>query len=304
MKVNLLYTEGDGSFKEQTWEKPPVKSNEIEVRAVMTGVCRSDIDMMNGEFGPLPLNMQGHEGLGQVTAVGSRIKGIRVGDFVATRGEPAFADYYNVRESEFVLVPEAHPRYILEPVACGVNLIAQDLSAVVNRSGSRRRLLIVGSGFLAWCAYNTIKNLSLTFESIEVLGSNNEDLWERHNVLTNVPQHKEYNVIIDVKDNNTVLTNHLLAPQGLWVIACEKPNISRLYFGELLWKAASIIFPSPRNKDFQECMTMARDWIKNDTLNVDKFWSKGYNRKTEWQQAFEDGNNRPQGYSRGYIKWD
>ena len=44
----------------------PLSSISIEVKALMTGVCRSDIDMMNGNFGPLPLEMQGHEGLGEV----------------------------------------------------------------------------------------------------------------------------------------------------------------------------------------------------------------------------------------------
>jgi hypothetical protein len=44
--------------------------------------------------------------------------------------------------------------------------------------------------------------------------------------------------------------------------------------------------------------------IENGLLNVDKFWTQAYNRNTEWQQAFADGADRPDGYSRGYIKWD
>jgi hypothetical protein len=44
--------------------------------------------------------------------------------------------------------------------------------------------------------------------------------------------------------------------------------------------------------------------IQSGELNVDKFWTKCYNRNTEWQQAFADGVDRPNGYSRGYIKWD
>ena len=70
MKVRLLSTDGKGTFQEIDWIKPAITENEIEVKAVLTGVCRSDIDMMNGEFGPLPVNMHGHEGLGQVTKVG------------------------------------------------------------------------------------------------------------------------------------------------------------------------------------------------------------------------------------------
>ena len=58
MKVKLLQTTGKGSFTEVEWDKPAHKPNEIEVKALMTGVCRSDLAMMQGNFGPLPLEMQ------------------------------------------------------------------------------------------------------------------------------------------------------------------------------------------------------------------------------------------------------
>jgi hypothetical protein len=61
--------------------------------------------------------------------------------------------------------------------------------------------------------------------------------------------------------------------------------------------------PSPRAKTFHHCMKLAVSWIERGDLDVDQFWTKGYNRNTEWQQAFEDGFNRPEGYSRGFIKW-
>ena len=125
LRTRLLATDGKGEFVETLWEKPNPKSNEIGVKAVMTGVCRSDIDMMQGNFGPLPLHMQGHEGLARVCEVGADVVNVKVGDIVATRGEPAYADYYNVRDGGFVVVPVAEPKYILEPVACGINLINQ-----------------------------------------------------------------------------------------------------------------------------------------------------------------------------------
>ena len=125
--TRCLQTTGQGYFEEVTYDIPPLTENEICVRAVMTGVCRSDIDMMQGNFGPLPLHMQGHEGLGEVIGIGANITNVKFGDFVATRGEPAYADIYNVRKDEYVQVPEAHPRYILEPVACGINAVDVDL---------------------------------------------------------------------------------------------------------------------------------------------------------------------------------
>ena len=67
MDVKLLVTDGKGKFTETNWTKPEITNDEIEVKAIFTGVCRSDIDMMTGKFGPLPIHMSGHEGLGQVT---------------------------------------------------------------------------------------------------------------------------------------------------------------------------------------------------------------------------------------------
>jgi len=49
MDVNLLITDGKGKFTEVGWSKPEIKDDEIEVKAIMTGVCRSDIDMMTGK---------------------------------------------------------------------------------------------------------------------------------------------------------------------------------------------------------------------------------------------------------------
>jgi D-arabinose 1-dehydrogenase-like Zn-dependent alcohol dehydrogenase len=100
MQVKLLQTLGTGDFSEVMWTKPEITEDEIEVKAIMTGVCRSDIDMMQGNFGPLPIHMQGHEGIGKVIGIGANIRDVSFGDFVATRGEPAYADIYNVRAKE------------------------------------------------------------------------------------------------------------------------------------------------------------------------------------------------------------
>jgi len=67
----VLATEGNGIFYETEYALPDCDEDGIQVRAVLTGVCRSDIDMMQGNFGPLPLGMQGHEGLAQVEKVGN-----------------------------------------------------------------------------------------------------------------------------------------------------------------------------------------------------------------------------------------
>lgn len=297
--IKILHTEGNGNFIESSWNKPSCGDNEITVRAVMTGVCRSDIDMMVGEFGPLPIHMNGHEGLGQVVEVGKNITGVGIGDLVATRGEPAYADVYNVRSNEYVLVPEAHPRYIIEPVACGINVVDQAINDIKSRQGVDSNLLIIGSGFLAWVAFHRLISLNLKF-TIDVLGTSNQELWGDNLLLHTT---SSYDVVIDLSGKYELgteinLTNNALIIDGVGKAVSKSESQSQL------WKACTTVRPSPRTQGFHQCMKDAVWMIENKHLDVDSFWTKGYNRKTEWQQAFADGINRPKGYSRGYIKWD
>jgi D-arabinose 1-dehydrogenase-like Zn-dependent alcohol dehydrogenase len=291
--TRCLQTTGQGYFEEVEYDLPPLTENEICVRAVMTGVCRSDVDMMMGNFGPLPLHMQGHEGLGQVIGIGANITNVKFGDYVATRGEPAYADFYNVRADEYVQVPEAHPRYILEPVACGINAVD------VAYCSRQDKILIIGSGFLAWVAYHTLIKFKHC-ENVDVLGSSNIDLWGDILLLGTT---ESYDVVIDLSGKYELGTEINLNNNALIVDAVGKA-VSREEAQQQLWKAVTTVKPSPRNTNFHQCMKDAVWMIENGYLEVDSFWTRGYNRNIEWQEAFADGKNRPSGYSRGYIKWD
>lgn len=312
MKVRLLHTQGQGEFAETSWDLPDLGDYQIRVQAVMTGVCRSDIDMMKGNFGPLPLHMQGHEGLGRVVAVGSGVNDFRqsevndveVGDYVATRGEPAYADFYNCEYGTYVRVPEAAPRYILEPVACGINIVYQNLSMLrkIKQTRQNPRLAILGTGFLAWVAYHTLRNLKVRYPNTEVIGRSNSDLWSPHCTLSQ-ELHGRYDVIIDLSSNTEYFNQPVFAEQALVIVGSEKSPPVTTSFSNLLWNSCTVSFPSPRNAEFITCMTLARDHVQQGLLDVDRFWTKSYNRDTHWRDAFEDGCNRPQGYSRGYIVW-
>jgi D-arabinose 1-dehydrogenase-like Zn-dependent alcohol dehydrogenase len=295
--TRCLQTKGQGFFEEVEYNKPDIGPNDIEVRAIMTGVCRSDIDMMMGDFGPLPLHMQGHEGLGQVTKIGSDVTGIAKGDFVATRGEPAYADFYNVREHEYVWVPEAHPRYIIEPVACGINVVDQAWQQIRERADGK--ILIIGSGFLAWVAFHRL-TMQRQNVSIDVLGHSNKALWS-NKLLSSTIEH--YDVVIDLSGNYELGTQINLNNNALIIDGVGKA-VTREESQQQLWKACTTVRPSPRTKGFHQCMKDAVWMIENGYLEVDSFWTRSYNRNIEWQQAFADGVNRPSGYSRGYIKWD
>lgn len=295
--AKILYTNGTGQFMEGDWQTPEPKGDEVLVQSLMTGVCRSDIDMMQGSFPALPLHMSGHEGLGRVVAAGPQASDILIGDIVATRGEPAYADYYIARNREYVVVPAVHQRYILEPVACGVNCITQPLEHIKQRAGPDACLLILGSGFLAWVVYHTVQHYGLEF-SVNVVGGSNRQLWgdRLSDTASGV-----YDVVVDLSGGDMVFSKPMVRPEGLVILAAQKTVTTD--FSNLLWNAVTIVCPSPRTERFYDAMVTARDMIMHRSLNVDSFWSRGYNRNTEWQQAFADAVNRPQGYSRGYIYW-
>lgn len=303
--TRILATTGQGNFIETSYECPDSIDDGIIVKNIMTGVCTSDIAMMKGEFGPLPLNMQGHEGLGQVIAVGKNtFTKIKIGDYVATRGEPAYADQYPVREGEYVRVPEAHPRYIIEPVACGINIILGDLTEIQGRSYAidRSKILIVGSGFLAYVAYITLKNVGVEMD-IDVVGRSNLDIWNQEGVELLREPNNGYEVIINLKEEHNWFENSEIINNNGCLIDAVSRAVSKKENEILLWKSVTTTRPSPRRDSFLECMELAVEWIQEGKLNVDNFWTRSYNRDTEWRQAFADGVDRPQGYSRGYIKW-
>jgi len=332
MKTRLFYTTGNRDIIETTWDKPEPTDDQLEVQAVLTGVCRSDIDMFTGDFPMLPKEIQGHEGLGIVTKAGKNLKnscgGARVGDYVATRGEPAFADFYNVNKDEFVVVPELEPKYILEPVACGLNLLGQQEEE--NKNGfflsfeatktqqwnqvgkdEQQDVLILGTGFLATTLYTGINNSkALGKSNVTVVGNANKEFWMKQNVdfvqhVDEVVEDMRFETIFDItsKPSNIRFAVERINDAGLIVMASEKKPNPSWPMQELLWKSATVAFPSPRSENFIQAMRKAHDLVCYETLDTSKLWTQGYDRDTELMQAFNDGLHRQEGYSRGYIRW-
>lgn len=68
---------------------PSVGPRDVLVRVTASGICRTDLSMING-LTPLPLPMvPGHEGCGVVEAVGDEVRRVRVGDRVLASVTPA-----------------------------------------------------------------------------------------------------------------------------------------------------------------------------------------------------------------------
>jgi D-arabinose 1-dehydrogenase-like Zn-dependent alcohol dehydrogenase len=310
MKVKLLHTTGNRDIIETIWDKPEPAKDEVEVRAVFTGVCSSDVAMYNGDFPTLPQEIQGHEGLGLVTKVGSIVNantGIKEGDMVATRGEPGFADYYNAKQGTFVKVPnKADPKYILEPVACGINVA----NAVCNHSDNKEQsIAIIGTGFLARVTHYTLKRNG--YKNFTVYGNAYPDYWNNEDVtlmkhtgfhleMPTVISTEGFDAFIDYSSKPQYMTGDYVNENGVYVCAAEK-KVDSIDFSKYLWKNITIKFPSPRDKTFIESMRYARECIKSGSLNVSDMWCKPYNRDNA-KTAFE---NKLNGTDKGrtYLVW-
>ena len=308
MKVKLLHTTGNRDIIESIWDKPEPSKDEVEVRAVMTGVCSSDVAMYDGKFTTLPKEIQGHEGLGMVTKVGSLVEanmGIKEGDMVATRGEPGFADYYNAKMGTFVKVPnKADPKYILEPVACGINVA----NAVQNHSENKEQTIaIIGTGFLARVTHYALKRNG--YKNFFVYGKAYPEYWDKQNVtqIKHTGFHLQmpaditaFDAFIDFSDRAQYITSNYVNPNGIFVMAAEK-QVDNLDFSKYLWDNITIKCPSPRDPSFIDSMRYARECIKSGSLDVSDMWEKAYNRDNA-KTAFE---NKLNGTDKGrtYLLW-
>ena len=298
--VRQLYTDGTGYFTEQDYLVPMLLADEIRVEAVMTGICRSDIDMMNGNFRLLPTRMHGHEGLGQVIAIGNNVDDCSIGDYVATRGEPAYADIYNCKKGTYCVVPEAHPDYIIEPVACAVNMELVCHEELQQRDGGN--MLIIGGGFLAQVFYQTIEHMNYDF-SVDVCTRSNLEYWDEVAVDVVHRPGKKYNVIVNLKDTDQVCKVDT-QPNALIIMGTVPDPDGVNSNADWLWNNITVKMPSPRAETFHDAMKLATRLVAQGKIELDNVWTKGYNRNKQWQQAFVDANNRPENYQRGYIIWD
>tara|TARA_B100000963_G_scaffold152967_1_gene133211 strand:- start:2371 stop:3285 length:915 start_codon:yes stop_codon:yes gene_type:complete len=295
--VRQLVTDGEGKFFEKDYLVPMLLSDEIRVQAIMTGVCRSDIDMMNGKFPLLPAEMHGHEGLGRVIAVGNKIDDCKINDYVATRGEPGYADVYNCKKGTYCVVPEAHPDYIIEPVACAVNMALVCREELQQHDGGT--MLIIGGGFLAQVFYQTIEHMNYNF-GVDVCTRSNLEYWNEVAVDVVHKPSQKYNVVVNLKDTDQVLKAET-HPNALIIMGTVPHGQLK---SDWLWNNITMKMPSPRAETFHDAMKLATTLVAQGKIELDNVWTKGYNRNNQWQQAFADSNNRPEGYQRGYIKWD
>lgn len=126
---------------------PAPKPDEVLVRIEGCGVCGSNLAPWEGREWfkyPFAPGAPGHEGWGQVDAVGKGITKIKPGDRVAMLSYHAFAEYDVASEQQVVRLPEelAGKAFPGEALGCAFNVFRR----CEIRSG--QQVAIIGIGFL------------------------------------------------------------------------------------------------------------------------------------------------------------
>lgn len=134
MRVAVAYEVGQPLVVENV-EDPAIAERDVRVRIAASGICHTDLTVMNG-LSALPLpTVPGHEACGTVEAVGRDVRRVRPGDRVLALVSPACGDCWWCRNEmsnhcERGRAVAATPRFALPdgrraPAVCGCGTFAE-----------------------------------------------------------------------------------------------------------------------------------------------------------------------------------
>lgn len=165
--MRAVVIEKPGHFGIETVPDPAPAARELIIAPRATGICGTDLHILDGHFPPAPYPLiPGHEFGGEVVAVGSDVTSVRVGQRVAVdpslfcgectycrrrRGNlcatwGAVGDTVNGAFAELVSVPAASAFVIPDDVSWAAAALVEPLACVVH--GLRRLAMPAGSELL------------------------------------------------------------------------------------------------------------------------------------------------------------
>jgi threonine dehydrogenase-like Zn-dependent dehydrogenase len=139
--------EGDGRVGVRRMPRPQMGPDQVLIRTHGSGVCASNLPVWSGRpwFSyPLAPGAPGHEGWGEIDAVGDAVENFSVGDRVAFLSSNAYAEFDVAPASALARIPSTLDGLPFpgEPLACAMNILRR--SEI--RAG--QRVAVVGVGFI------------------------------------------------------------------------------------------------------------------------------------------------------------
>ncbi|HET9835195.1 MAG TPA: zinc-binding dehydrogenase [Rhodanobacteraceae bacterium] len=138
---------GDGRIALECVPVPRPGAKEVCVRLEGCGVCASNLPVWAGRpwFNyPLDPGTPGHEGWGEIAAIGDEVNDFKVGERVALLSGRAYADYDVTSADAVARIPANADDMLLpgEPLACAMNIFRR------SQIESGQWVAIVGVGFI------------------------------------------------------------------------------------------------------------------------------------------------------------
>ncbi|HJU08468.1 MAG TPA: zinc-binding dehydrogenase [Rhodanobacteraceae bacterium] len=138
---------GEGRVQVDDAPLPQPRANEVRVRLRGCGVCASNLPVWAGRpwFDyPLPPGNPGHEGWGEIAAIGETVRDFEIGEPVALLSAHAYAEYDIADAGAIARLPDRFADTPLpgEPLACAMNIFRR--SAIE----PGQWVAIVGIGFI------------------------------------------------------------------------------------------------------------------------------------------------------------
>ncbi len=130
---------------------PQYNENEMLVKVTLTGMCHSELYPWATAK---PGDVLGHESIGVVAELGSKVQGFRVGDRVTGLGGGAYQEYIVVTPEKMAHVPDSlkDEDAISEPLAC---LLSAAMKLPVQTLGDT--VAVVGCGYMGLGAISLFK---------------------------------------------------------------------------------------------------------------------------------------------------
>jgi threonine dehydrogenase-like Zn-dependent dehydrogenase len=145
--MNAAVMRGDGRIALERVPVPGPGPNEVCVRLEGCGVCASNLPVWAGRpwFNyPLDPGTPGHEGWGEIAAVGEAVEAFKVGERVALLSGRAYADYDVADANALARIPANAEDTLLpgEPLACAMNIFRR------SQIECGQWVAVVGVGFI------------------------------------------------------------------------------------------------------------------------------------------------------------
>ena len=293
---------------------PEIGSNEALVRLRGIGVC-------GGDIGPYRSRaegddrLMGHEGGGELVAIGEGVRGFTIGDRVAVLGGH-FAEYAAINQEDMVkLADTVEPVWSLgEPVACCVH------AALRCRLAGGEKVAVVGCGFMGLICLQLARLLgagqvtaidplewrramALSLGADVSLAPDAKEIEE--DKLTYGAMNGAYDVVIECAGNQAALdlAGYLVKQHGLLnVVGHHYSDGGRriVYMNQWNVKAIDVVNGHVRRDDEKmAAMRRGMDWAASGKLHLEPMVS--YYPLDRIQDAFEDFINRKPGLIKAVI---